>query len=80
MSTLLESSDYPRVIFKASDKKYYYYALGDAQVWCNIERWIRYCDLLLNHNLKYLNDIDILNLVGITIDFEKLNIETEYKK
>ena len=49
-------------------------------MWCNIEGWIRCCDLLLKYNLNTLNDIDILNLVGITMDFEKLNIETEYKK
>lgn len=61
LNALLENSSYPRVIFKASDKKYYYHALEDAQVRCNTESWVRYCALLLKYNLEYLNDIDILN-------------------
>lgn len=60
LNALLESSGYPRVIFKANDKKYYYKALEDAQVRYKPESWIRYCALLLKYNLEYLNDVDIL--------------------
>lgn len=61
LNAMLENVGYPRVIFKASDKKYYYRALEDAQLRYNTESWIRYCALLLKYNLEYLNDVDILS-------------------
>lgn len=60
LNALLENAGYPRLIFKDSDKKYYYKALEDAQVKYKIDSWIRYCLLLMKYNLEYLNSIDIL--------------------
>ena len=57
---LLENQGFPRIVFRDSDKKFYYTAIEDAIVKYKIDDFVRYCLLQLKFILENLNDPTIL--------------------
>jgi Fic family protein len=60
LNGLLENQGFPRIVFRDSDKKFYYTYIEDAIVKYKIDDWIRYCILQLKFILENLNDPTIL--------------------
>lgn len=60
LNGLLENQGFPRIVFRDSDKKFYYTYIEDAIVKYKTDDWIRYCLLQLKFILENLNDPTIL--------------------
>lgn len=60
LNGLLENLGFPRIVFRDSDKKFYYTYIEDAIVKYKTDDWVRYCLLQLKFILENLNDPTIL--------------------
>lgn len=60
LNGLLENQGFPRIVFRDSDKKFYYTYIEDAIVKYKIDDWVKYCMLQLKFILENLNDPTIL--------------------
>lgn len=60
LNGFLENHGFPRIVFRDSEKKFYYTYIEDAIVKYKIDDWVRYCLLQLKFILENLNDPTIL--------------------
>ena len=60
LNGLLENQGFPRIVFRDSDKKFYYIYIEDAIIKYKMDDWIRYCMLQLKFILENLNDPTVL--------------------
>lgn len=60
LNGLLENQGFPRIVFRDSDKKFYYTYIEDAIVKYKKDDWVKYCILQLKFILENINDPTIL--------------------